>query len=103
MTEFYALFVDGTCLKVKAETKPEALDMFFELLNYDDISDFFDDLNLVEWKSQEFRFIYDYPNKNTLKFPSNTPYQLESYLKSKIKKSKKPSRQMAEEFDDIIE
>lgn len=99
MTTFFILMVDGQCLRIESESQHKAFDIASDRLGYDSNFEFLDDLNLCEWKNEESRIIQDFANGGITKFDIETPYQLEPYTKRTI--TKKPTRQLAEEFDDI--
>lgn len=99
MTTFFILMVDGQCLRIDSESQHKAFDIASDRLGYESDFEFLDDLNLCEWKDDEFRYIQDFANGTITKFDVATPYQLESHTKRT--KIKKPTRQLAEEFDDI--
>lgn len=100
--DFYILMVDGHCCKVSANNRSQALSKAATRLGYDDdldqfgIDQFYDDLNLIEWKDDKHRYIHDYSNKCTETFPVETPYQLEGFLK--ITKIKKPVKSLKDEW-----
>lgn len=101
-TVFFILMVDGHCCKVSANNRTQALSEAATQLGYDDdldrfgIDQFYDDLNLIEWKDDSHRYILDYSNKSIETFPMETPYQLEGFLK--ITKTKKPIKSLKDEW-----
>lgn len=100
MITFFFLMVDGQCIKVEAESLHKAFDIVPNKLGYDSYFEFIDDLNLCEWKDGFARNVQDFANGGIIhKFDVNTSYQLEPFTK-KIK-TKRPTRQLEEEFGDI--
>lgn len=93
MTTYFFLMVDGSVFKSSADSKTAAIN---EVEKFYD-GEFMDDLNLIEWKNTEYRFIQDLTRKSTATFPVDTPYQLEGLLK--IKKTRKP-KEIKEEWEE---
>lgn len=96
----YILLIDGSCFETEAKSPFEGLTKIW--LNYFsdvELDDFIQDVNLVEWKDLKNRYIKNYKNKkNPIEvFDLNSDYKLKEYLK--VKPSKKPVKELEEEFD----
>lgn len=96
----YILLIDGSCFETEANSPFEGLTKIW--MNYFsdvELDDFIQDVNLVEWKDLKNRYIKNYKNKkNPIEiFDLNSDYKLKEYLK--VKPSKKPTRELEEEFD----
>jgi len=96
----YILLIDGSCFETEANSPFEGLTKIW--MNYFsdvELDDFIQDVNLVEWKDLKNRYIKNYKNKkNPIEvFDLNSDYKLKEYLK--VKPTKKPTRELEEEFD----
>lgn len=88
----------GECIEVEAIDKPSAFAMASKILGYydgiyDEDGDGFDDfmvnLNMCEWKDDEFRIIENYKldgNDRYQYHPADTPYDLELFANLQLTK-----------------
>lgn len=96
----YILLIDGSCFKTEAKSLFQGLELIWtKHFSNSEFEDFVGDVNLVEWKDQKNRYIKNYKNKkNPIEtFALDTDFKLENYLK--VKPSKKPVKELEEEFD----
>lgn len=96
---FYFLLTDSRCICVESDDYKSALFDAFNKFRYDDYFEFIDDLNLVEWKDGTDRVILNYITGVKHTFDRDSKYHLESF--TNIRKTKRPKRQLEEEFDEI--
>lgn len=96
---FLILTIDSTCFKIKAETKQNALEKLSNQFECDDWQDFINEINMIEWVEGDTRFVQNYVTKTIHEYSIQTPSRLETYLK--IKPSKKPVKELEEEFDEL--
>lgn len=96
---YYILMVDSRCVKVNEPNLSLGYDSASEKLGYENFSEFHDDLNMVEWKDDGKKFLKNYKTMEVEITDAESDYYLESFIS--FKKTKKPTRQLAEEFDDI--
>ena len=92
MKKYYILMCSGECIAVNAKDKPTAFSIAAESLGYHDgifeddgedgFDDFMENLNMCEWKDDEFRIIENYKLDGSDRcqyFPADTPYDLEVF------------------------
>lgn len=96
---FLILTIDSSCFRIEAETKQNALEELSIQFDYDVWEDFLKEINMIEWVEGDKRFVQNYVTKVLQEYPSITPSRLEPYLK--IKPSKKPVKELEEEYDEI--
>lgn len=76
---YYVMFLDGTVVETIAETKTIALNDIFTAnsLLYEEYTDFFYDINYVEWQEDE---LYYLQNLVTNKLETRTDCYLSKFL-----------------------
>lgn len=89
----------GECIEVQAIDKPDAFVLASKILGYydgiyneddeDGFDDFMENLNMCEWKDDEFRIIENYKldGKDRCQYyPADTPYDLELFANLQLTK-----------------
>lgn len=98
MTDFYVLLIDGSCIKISAINRKEALNKLYNYICIDEpFDEFIENINLIEWKDDTGTHLFNY-STGSHKITSNSTYELEKYSKP-IKLTGKPTKQLSEEFD----
>lgn len=100
--QIYILSIDGLCYSKESNSISEALrELYQEQFDPKDFDyeEFMNEVNLVEWKDQKNRYIKNYKNKkNPIEiFDLESDYKLKNFLK--VKPSKKPVKELEEEFE----